>query len=131
MNIVAEITDYIDTNTTNTEGTDLFIGSLPDSVDNGMMLIGTGSGEPEKNYDLFEQQIEIWTRNKNTSDGYDKLQEIFTLLHRKANISTTNAYIYFIQSMSGGVESIGRDLNNRALHKIIVRVIFKYDLSIS
>jgi len=129
MNIVEEIAKYTDTATTNTLGTDMFIGSLADDLDKGILFIGIG-GLPDECYDLFEQNIEIWSRDLNSSDGFNKLQEIFTLLHRKQNISTTNAYIYFIQSMTD-IESIGRDLNGRALHKIIIRVIYKSDTSIS
>jgi len=130
MNIVEEILNYVDTNTTNTKGVDLYIGSLPDDVDNGIMLVGTGGGLPELYYDLYDQGIEIWSRNKNTENGFNKLKEVFTLLHRKANISTANAYIYFIHSTSD-VESIGRDLNGRALHKIIIRIIYRDNPAIS
>ena len=129
IDIVSTITDYIDSNTTNTKAVDLFIDNLPDTIDNGIMLIGIG-GDLEKQYDLFEQKIEIWTRNKVTSDGFSKLGEILTLLHRKANISIDNAYIYFIQSTTN-VESMGRDINGRSLHKIIVRVIYKDQPGIS
>jgi hypothetical protein len=123
MNIVVNIADYIDTNTTMTKGTDLFISTLPEDVNNGIMLIGIG-GEPDKDYDLFEQRIEIWSRATSTSDSFNRLQSVFTLLHRKANITISNAYIYFMQSMTD-IEGMGRDINDRALHKIIIRVIYK------
>ena len=122
INIVVEIMNYIDSNTTLTKAKDLFIGNLPDTANNGIMLIGIG-GDLEPNYDLFEQKIEIWSRHKQTSSSYDRAKEILTLLNRKANISLTNAYIYFIQSTN--VESMGRDINGRSLHKIIVKVIYR------
>jgi hypothetical protein len=123
MNIVKIITDYIDTNTTNTKAVDLFIDNLPDDIDNGIMLTGIG-GNPEQYYDLFEQNIEIWSRNKDSEACFTKLEEVFTLLHRKANITISTAYIYFMQSMTD-IESNGRDINGRVLKKIIVRVIYK------
>jgi len=129
IDIVSRITDYIDSNTTNTKATDLFIDNLPDGVDDGIMLQGIG-GDMEMYYDLFEQKIEIWSRNKITSTGFSKLGEILTLLHRKQNISIPDAYIYFIHSTTN-VESMGRDINGRSLHKIIVRVIYRDNLGIS
>ena len=123
MNIISIIADYIDTNTSLTKATDLFIDTLPEDIDNGIMLTGIG-GTPEKYYDLFEQKIEVWSRNKSSDACFNQLQSVFDLLHRKANTTISTAYIYFMQSMTD-IESNGRDINGRSLKKIMVRVIYK------
>ena len=122
MNIVEDIANYLASKNVGVVGQDIIIGSLPDTLDNGIMLTGIGGNTPELNYRLFYQNIEIWTRNKKTEDGFNKLKSVFDELHLLSNVQTTNAYIYFIHSLSD-LESAGRDLNGRALHKIIIKAL--------
>lgn len=129
MNIVYELAEYLEDHAIGTMGSDIFIGSLSDDLANGIMLVSTSNGSNRTDYPLFEENIEIWTRNQSTESGYNKAKAIFDLLHRLENVTLTNAHLYFIHSNSG-VESIGRDIDGRALHKLMVNVTYR-DLQIS
>jgi hypothetical protein len=124
MNIIYEIAAYIAAAGYGTLGVDVFIGSFPDELENGIMVVSTSSGDNRKDYPVYETNFEVWTRNKTVTNGYDKAKNVFNLLHNKENINTTNAHIFFIHAPNG-VESIGRDINGRALHKVLVNITYR------
>lgn len=88
------------------EGTDIFIGSFPDSesnaYDNLILLRDTGGAEPNKYYNIKQQTIQVLVRNINYDSGYAKILAIRDKLHRvldNTTLETSGADIMTIFAM--------------------------------
>lgn len=77
-----------------TAGTNLFAGLLPQEVSNAVAVIAAPGGAPEEVIDTESQIVDFWCLYDHTDSGYDMAQHIANLLHRKANYSLDNWYIY-------------------------------------
>lgn len=80
--LVDNLAQYLATNSIGTEGTDLFIGVLPATPDNAVMIDQTGGVEPDKYLPIKQPTIQIIVRNKSYTDGLDKITAIYDLLHQ-------------------------------------------------
>lgn len=78
---------------------DLFIGLLPEDVSSGLFLVGTPSPPPHEYIDTEDINVDIWYRTDYPQTGYEKLRAIHRDLHRRANWSTNNWYIYFSRAL--------------------------------
>lgn len=124
MNISKKIAHYLEDEGIGTLGTDLFINNIPEDKDNALMLSAVPSGVQEPYYKIYNQNIEVWSRNQDTEAGFNKLEEVFDLLHQADHFETDNIYIYFSYAIDS-LDSYGRDDNDRALHKTIFNVIYR------
>jgi len=122
--IVKDIAEYLEDQSVGTVGTDMFVGMVREDVNNAVLLIGTSSGIQEPYYDIYEEVIDIYSRNQSSEDSYSKFQEVFNVLHRLSNTETDNAYIYFAHSLEGVVDA-GRDTNDRSLYRGSFRIIYR------
>jgi hypothetical protein len=122
--IIEEVSQLLQTNGIGTEGVDLFLGFAPATVDNCVNLVYSVSPEPHKTFDVYEQTIDFWSRNKSTADGYEVLKDIQALLHRKGNYDLENFHIYFSNSL-GSIEDNDVDNEMRKLWKLSIRFIYR------
>ena len=129
MNIAEEIARQLDTDAgVGTFGTDIFIGTLNYDIANGISVVEIGSGNSNKSYALFEQNLEIWVRNVSASNARAKIKEVYDYLQRKGNFTTVNAYVYYVHS-STDIQDAGRDADDRQLYKAVFTVTFREVIS--
>lgn len=108
--------------------TPIYISNLPDDIDNAILIDSTSGNMPNQYYGLYHAQLEIWVRFKDTELGYSKARAILTALNRKANLSLASCYVYYMQPLTD-VEGLGRDNNNRSLHKLLVDLTYREIIS--
>lgn len=87
--LLREVASYLETQGAGTFGTDLFIGFEPESPANCVTIYPTGGRPPAASGWKEYPTMQIRVRNTEYSDGYDKAEEIFGLLHKERNILTT------------------------------------------
>lgn len=107
------------------EGSDLFIGTFPETDGNAVKLEQTGGIEPDKYLPIQQPTVQAMVRNSSYSDGLDKMTAIYDALHRKGDDLALE---------SGGVDvmtcfalqepyHLGQDDNSR--HLFVVNFAFK------
>lgn len=134
MNPLLDIATYLETLAIGSLGgsdptkTPIYISNLPDDVDNGILIDSTAGNMPNQYYGLYHAQMEIWIRFKDTELGYSKARAILTALNHKNNLSLASCYVYYIQPITD-VEGLGRDNNNRSLHKLLVDLTYREIIS--
>lgn len=122
--ILEDIQTYLDDNGIGTAGTDIFIGNLPDDLADAIMIVPGSAGEQDKYIDIRTLVVDFWSRNSSYRDGYDKLMEVWDLLHQATHYSLTDFYVFFSQAL-GNIEDLDRDQKGRQLQKLSVKIIYK------
>ena len=122
--ILREIATLLQQSGIGTVGTNIFIGQLPAKVENAIMLVAVPSPEPDKDTGIEYQNFEVWSRYKEYSDGYDKLQAVFDLLNRRDDYYLPSYEMYFTHAL-GRIEDLDRDIEGRKLLKLSFRVIYR------
>ena len=118
--IAEEIATDLQTQGLGTLATDLFIGNLPDTPDNALVVIDTGSLEPDKYLPFARTTFQIMVRNKTYAQGRAKLEAVKTRLHRLTNIIMGTKHVFYILANTDGGH-VGRDDAGRELFSINFR----------
>ena len=111
------------------EGTDIFIGSLPDSdastFDNAILIRDTGGAEPDKHLPIKQPTIQILVRNVNYDTGYNKAKAIRDALHQKLDNTVLEVGADDVMTIFAMQEPthLGMDESNR--HLFTCNFIFK------
>lgn len=92
-------------------GTDLFIGVLPDSPNNVVILNDPG-GMPQLRYGMERPSLQVFVRNKDYTSGYDLVKDIKYYLHEKNN-ETWNSTRYISIMNRSEIAFLGQDEKNR------------------
>ena len=100
-----------------TAGTNLFEGELPQGVTNAVLIIPAPSPAPHEYIDNDNIIIDFWTIYDNTPAGYDMARQIKDQLHRKANYTLNNWYIYSSLAVSD-ILDVDRTEEGSKQHKI-------------
>ena len=103
-----------------TVGTDLFIGSLPETVATGCMIVNAPSPEPHKYLDTEDQIIDFWYRADHSDYAYTKMRDLYNLLHRRANYNTLSYHIYFSNAL-GSIRDADRDIEGGKMLQLSVQ----------
>lgn len=122
--IIDSVCDYLEDEGIGTVGTDIFIGELPFDKSDIISLIYGVSPDPDKSVAYYEQSIDIWARFKTYDAGYQKLMEIFNLLHRAEHYDIEGFHIYLSYS-SGMIEDLDRDQERRHLFKLTISFVYR------
>lgn len=130
MRIHEDIASLLEDEGVATLGTDMFIGEIPDDVNNAFMLETISGQDPNVYMEIRSADINFWGRHSNAPDGYDELQQVWNRLHRRANYRTDNFHV-FHSEVIGTIEDMGRDTNNRKLHKLRIRFTFRVLVAVS
>src|ERR1035437_108294 len=85
MGLLDEISAYLHTAGVGTLATDIFLGSIPDSPDNCIVLIESGGSPPDRtfgggNADNEDVRLQVITRNLDYSAGRVKIANVVTAL---------------------------------------------------
>lgn len=122
--IIDSLTDYLQDNGIGTVGTDIFIGELPFDKTESISLVYSVSPEPNKSIPYYTQLVDIWARYSKYDDGYQKLQDIFDLLHRAENYEVDGFHIY-LSYAAGMITDLDRDAERRHLFKLTLGFVYR------
>jgi len=119
--VAADLLAYIDTNTSETAGTDLFEGGFTEQPDNQVCVIHFGGGDAERVMsasktapDIETALVQVLVRNTAMATANTKAQAIHALLDNLQEYSGTSGTRYMlIESMAGEPHSVGVDDNHR------------------
>ena len=102
----------------------LYIGELPQKVENCISMVSTVSPQPSSSIGYYEQHVDFWARFRKTDEGYSALQSIFDFLHRKVAYETDNHYIY-VSLATGLIDDMDRDEEGRKMLRLGFRFIYR------
>ncbi len=105
---------------TNQKG--IFIGEMPDEVNEGFLVVNVPSPQPQQYVDTEYTVIDIWSRSPHTDRGMQMLREVYGLYHRRYNWTTNNWHIYFSQAL-GSIVDMDRDINSGKLFRLSIQFI--------
>jgi hypothetical protein len=114
MTLLTDITTYIDSNTSLTAGTNLFIGTLPANVDNCVGIFQSGGVEPTTYLDVIKPTIQVLVRNTNYETAQQLAYQIYDLLHQLYKITMGSTEIYTVFALQEPTD-IGEDETGRAV----------------
>lgn len=98
--LITEIASKLEDWGFGTRGTDIFIGNMPETISEGLLMIDAPSPEPHKYLDTEDAVIDFRYRSDHTDQAQRKMRELYNLLHRRANWQTLSYYIYFSNALS-------------------------------
>jgi len=128
MAMLDDIGGYVDTNTSFTLGTDLFLSILPDSPDNCAVILENGGAPPISTMgttntpQLERPEIQIIVRNTSYSTGRANAETLFRLLTAVSN-ATINGNLYHRIEATSSPELYERDQSRRSLFSVNFNVI--------
>lgn len=100
----------------------IYVGELPQGVEEGILLIAVASPPPHQYIDHEYTVIDFWVRSPHTDRAHDLIRQIYNLLHRRHHWQTANWYIYFSQAL-GSIEDVDRDTEGGKLYRLSVQFI--------
>lgn len=122
QDIAQEILEYLQAAGIGTIGSDMFIGTLPEETTTGLFVMQSPSPMPHLYLDTFQIVLDFWYRHPKSNLGYEKLMQIYNILHRKENWTTDNYYIYFSFAL-GQIKDNDRDREGGKLYSLSVQFI--------
>lgn len=105
-------------------GTNVFAGHMIPEPDNVTMFFDAGGQAQDEYLDTMYANIEVWTRDRDSGLGYDRLQQIFEVLHRQGNVQMGRYYVYFLHATSN-IMDMDRDQMERKMYKMTFRAIYR------
>jgi hypothetical protein len=114
MTLLTDIANYINSNTSLTLGTDLFIGTLPANVDNCVGIFQSGGVEPTTYLDIIKPTIQVLVRNTNYETAQQLSYEIYDSLHQLYAQTMGGTEIYTVFALQEPTD-IGEDETGRAV----------------
>lgn len=121
MNILERnIVDFMQTELAlGTFGINIFIGQLPEDVEQAIFLVPASSPPPHMYLDTEEHVIDFWVRSDHSDAAYQQLRAVYNQFHRRANYSLNDWYIYFSNAL-GTIMDMDRDREGGKLFKLSV-----------
>lgn len=122
--ILESIAKYLQDNDLGTMEENLFGEEVPIDKNDCVALLHGVSPFPDKALDIFTQDIDFRSRFIRADDGYNKMLGIFNLLHKNQNYEVEGFHVYISYAM-GTILPNGRDSEDRHIHSLTVRFIFR------
>lgn len=73
----------------------IFVGTMPVDVTEGIMLTMVNSPPPERYIDTEYQIIDIWVKSPKTDRAFDIMRSIYNAYNRRYHWNTDNWHVYF------------------------------------
>lgn len=122
QDIAQEIMEFLEARGIGTLGTDMFIGTLPEEVTSGLYIVAAPSPAPHQYLDTLSIDYDFWYRHPKSNLAYQKLMDVYNLLHRKENWNTDNYHVYFSHAL-GQIKDNDRDREGGKLYSLSVQFI--------
>lgn len=122
--ILLELVEWLEEQGIGKVGTNIFIGEFPKSVEDAIIVMSVPSTEPDKYTGVEYQTIEIWSRYKNDQAGWEKLNQVYSFLHRNYVLYLPNYQVYNISALSR-IEDFDRDIEQRKMWKLSFELTYR------
>lgn len=126
-----EVGDYLASGLGLVAGSSLYVGELPEANISGEPLkdsifiieLPMPLSKAENMYiDTETHMLQIWSTSSSADTAYELIHRVYDMLHRRANYSFNNWYIYFSQADST-IKDEGRGRENNKLFSLSVTLI--------
>lgn len=117
MPVDIDVAEYLQTLGRGTVGTDMFIGFMPDTPDDCIVVRATSGLPPNVIVDLEQPGFQITVRNTDHDAGWLAADTIKTDLHQLTH-TTLNGRLYKRIDANGSVTYISRDEKERTLWSV-------------
>ena len=108
-----DVMQILDTETSLTPGTDLFVGMEPDSPNNVVVVYDTGGGETD--FVGFRQPtVQVRSRNTDYVAGWDQINQVVEVLN-KLGSRTVNGTYHSTWWLQSDISFLQRDDQDRAI----------------
>lgn len=98
----------------------IFVGELPQNVNEGMFIMSVQSPPPHEYIDTEYPILDFWVRSPHTDRAYALLELVFNNFNRRYSYNTANWHIYFSQAL-GTIVDVDRDRENGKLFRLSVQ----------
>lgn len=108
--------------TANEDNRTIFVGEIPDSVEEGIVLIPVPSAAPHQYIDTEYAVIDFWARSPHTDRAKALLRAVNEFYFRRAHFDLGNWYVYFARVL-GTIVDVDRDANGGKLFRLSIQFI--------
>ena len=129
-NFTEQIAQLLATEGVGTLGVDIRIGSAPENQSTIVMLVEQSGANQDPDMEIRTIDIDFWGRNADSAKGHSKMQDIWNRLHRRKAYQLTDFYVFF-GKVIGTIDDLGKDSNQRQLHKLRIRFTFRVLVAVS
>lgn len=109
------IIDYLETKGVGTEATDLFMGHVPPTPENCIVLIPTpGIYDPNSILHSYDKgTFQVYVRNLNTATAIEKINAVYNWLQGLSGVELSGTYFVEIIALQNRYTLLGKDGLNR------------------
>jgi len=111
--VADDVMQILDAETSLIPGTDLFVGTEPDSPNNVVVIYDTGGGQTDF-VGYRQPTVQVRSRNTNYVDGWNKINEIVEVLN-KLGSRTVNGTYHSTWWLQSDISFLQRDDKDRAI----------------
>lgn len=91
---------------------------------NGVFVVQDPSDEPDRYTDVEYYDASFWAVNSSSSEALNDLRAIYQVFQQMHSKTFTSWYVYF-SHVSGNIEDMDRDAENRKVYRLSVRFIIR------
>ncbi|WP_438979902.1 hypothetical protein [Polynucleobacter sp.] len=129
--ILEELANHIESlDSTYQVGDNLFIGELPQGIENATMLVSTSSEQPDMYTGIEYQSFDIWSRYDKVAEGYQAVNDLFIMFNRKGDFYLPNYEVYFCHAL-GRIDDFDRDIEGRKMFRLPMKLIYRQLIFVS
>ena len=121
---IAELCENFQIGMFSGNGTDrtIFVGTMPETIEEGIILIEVPSPPPHEYIDTEYTVIDFWARSGHTDRAHALLELVYNNFHRRYGYTTKNWTIYFSKAL-GSIVDVDRDREGGKLLRLSVQFI--------
>lgn len=120
--LIRDIAQILQTNGIGTIGVDIFLGQLPASPDNVVVVFEYAGEPPDLHWSGEYPGLQILARNKSYDAGRQKIEQVKNILHGMAE-TVINSHRFLLIRANQSPFFLERDENNRAIFVCNFRII--------
>jgi hypothetical protein len=100
----------------------IFTGTMPDGINEGILMIQAQSPSPERYIDTEYLVIEFYAKSAHSDRALALLRQVYDTYNRRYDWSTTNWHVYFSQAL-GSIIDMERNAEGSKLFRLSIQFI--------
>jgi hypothetical protein len=100
----------------------VFVGTLPEDVQECLMIVASASPPPHQYIDTEYLVIDFWSRSAHTDRSKALLRSVYELYHRRYAYDLGDWYVSFSQAL-GSIVDADRDAEGSKVYRLSVQFI--------
>lgn len=100
----------------------IFVGEMPASCVEGILLVSSPSPAPHEYIDTEYPVIDFWSRSPSTVNAMSLLRLVYDNYHRRSHYDYDNWHIYFSRAL-GNIVDVDRDRDGGKLFRLSIQFI--------